>query len=117
MLNINLKRVFALRGISNPQKFLVKGGFTRPTAWNLLNNNTTLIRSKQLELLCELLNCEPNDLYEWKPDKGTKDVSTHPLRALLRTGKTPQYKEMIDQLPLDKLDKVEEMLTELGSSE
>jgi DNA-binding Xre family transcriptional regulator len=64
MLTLNLSRVFALRGIEKPYTELVKCGISRPTAHNLLSLRVTSIKYSHLEKICELLNCEPNDLFE-----------------------------------------------------
>lgn len=117
MLFLNIKRVFALRGIQNPYTQLVKLGISRPTAWNLLDNNVASINNKHLERICEYLNCEPNDLYEWRPSSNTLNTENHPLKALRRDEDAPDYGEMIRQLPLDKIDQVKEMLSGLKSND
>lgn len=117
MLLLNIKRVFALRGIQNPYTQLVKLGISRPTAWNLLDNNVASINNKHLERICEYLNCEPNDLYEWRPSSKTLNTENHPLKALRRDEDAPDYGEMIRQLPLDKIDQVKEMLSGLKNND
>ena len=117
MLIFNIQRVFALRGIGNPYSQLVKLGISRTTAWNLLDNNVNSIQGKHLEKICEYLNCEPNDLYEWKPAKDTQNVETHPLKALRRDDKAERFRAMIRNIPLDKIDQVEALLTELQPAE
>ncbi|MFZ1700569.1 MAG: helix-turn-helix transcriptional regulator [Pyrinomonadaceae bacterium] len=117
MLIFNLPRVFALRGIANPYQQLVKLGISRPTAWNLLDNKVNSIQGKHLEKICEYLNCEPNDLYDWKPNKSTQNVETHPLKALRRNESGEQFRAMIRDLPLDKIAEAKTLLAGLTSSE
>ncbi len=117
MLILNLKRVFALRGIENPFTTLVKNGISRPTATNLLTNRVNSIHSKHLEIICELLNCEPSDLYDWKPSKDTQNIETHPLRKLRRDDSIEGYSEMIKRIPLDKLGEIKNILNELKNDE
>ena len=117
MLIFNLQRVFALRGIGNPYQQLVKLGISRPTAWNLLDNKVNSIQGKHLEKICEYLNCEPNDLYEWKPDKNTVNAENHPLKGLRREGTPASYREMVRNIPLDKIAEAEALLAGLTSSE
>ncbi len=117
MLIFNLQRVFALRGISNPYTQLVKIGISRPTASNLLDNRVNSIQGKHLEKICEYLRCEPNDLYEWKPNRDTQDVENHPLKGLRRDDKADAFRTMIRNIPLDKIDQVEAMLAELQPGE
>ena len=117
MLIFNLQRVFALRGVSNPYTQLVKLGISRPTAWNLLNNSVNSIQGKHLEKICAYLKCTPDDLYEWRPGKDTQDVENHPLKGLRRDDKAARYNELIRNIPLDKIDQVEAMLSGLTSNE
>jgi len=117
MLIFNLQRVFALRGIGNPYSQLVKIGISRPTAWNLLENNVKSIQGKHLEKICEYLRCEPNDLYEWKPNRNTVNAEDHPLKALRRDGKPSNYNELIRNIPLNKIDQVEGLLAGLQNGE
>ncbi|MGQ0542828.1 MAG: helix-turn-helix domain-containing protein [Blastocatellia bacterium] len=112
-----MKRVFALRGVGNAYSQLVKIGISRPTAWNLLENKVSSIQAKHLEKICAYLRCEPNDLYEWKPDRDTVNAEDHPLKDLRREGKTSNYNELIRKIPLNKIDQVEELLAGLTTSE
>ena len=107
MLIFNIQRVFALRGISNPYTQLVKIGISRPTASNLLDNRVNSIQGKHLEKICEYLRCEPNDLYEWKPNRDTVDAENHPLKGLRRDNKASNYSELIRNIPLNKIDQIE----------
>ena len=117
MLIFNIQRVFALRGISNPYGQLVKLGISRPTAWNLLDNNVNSIQGKHLEKICEYLKCEPNDLYEWKPNRDTPDAENHPLKGLRRDNKASNYNELIRNIPLDKIDQIETLLAGLQTDD
>ena len=117
MLRLNIQRVFALRGIGNPFSQLVRIGISRPTATNLLNNTVNSIQAKHLEKICEFLNCTPDDLYQWTPAADTRNVDTHPLRSLRRDNKAARYNELIRNIPLDKIDEVEKMLSSLSSNE
>lgn len=117
MLIFNIQRVFSLRGIGNPYGQLVKLGISRPTAWNILENKVNSIQGKHLEKICEYLNCEPNDLYEWKPNRDTVNPDEHPLKGLRRDDKAARYNELIRNIPLDKIDQVETLLTKLQSED
>lgn len=117
MLNIDLKRIFAIRGIAYPYKSLVKLGISPATAWNLLNRNTTQIKSKHLELICELLSCEPNDIYSWSPSTPLQNAATHPLKALRRDNSAADFQKMIRKIPLDQIERVKELLAEASVEE
>jgi DNA-binding Xre family transcriptional regulator len=113
MLKFNPRRVFRLRGINNDMTFMMKNGFIRSTASNLLNGHTNYVKDSHLEKLCLLLHCTPNDLFDWTPGKDTLIADDHPIHALKRGLPPKSVSEIVKDLPLDKLDKVESLLQQL----
>ncbi len=113
MLRFNPRRVFRLRGIKNDQTFMQKNGFVRSTASNLLNGYQRHVKDVHVERLCLLLHCTPNDLYDWTPDANTLTPEDHPIHALKRGELPKDITEIVKNLPLDKLDKVEALLQQL----
>lgn len=105
MLYFNPKRVFALRGIPNPLTHLIKNGFGRGTANNLLNFTNRSVKYEHLERLCLVLRCTPNDLYDWKPGKDAMATDDHPLHALTRKAEKSPL-DYMKELPLEKLDEM-----------
>lgn len=79
MLRLNLQPIFTARGIDKPYTFLVKAGFTAHSAHIILTSKVRLIKLDYMEILCEKLNCEPNDLLLWTPDKNRPILESHPL--------------------------------------
>jgi DNA-binding Xre family transcriptional regulator len=103
MLALNLKRVFALRGIEKPSGFMFKHGINRQTTYNLLRQETSVVKIEHIELLCRLLKCTPNDLFEW--EGGADSLSAnHPLNDLKRNQTVQSIKEMIKDIPLEKME-------------
>lgn len=103
MLFLNLTPIFKIRGIEKPYTFLVKGGFSAHSATTILNYRTRTFRLDHIELLCDILVCEPNDLLAWTPEKGKKYSENCPLSKLelqpldtklLETFSTMTYKEL-----------------------
>jgi DNA-binding Xre family transcriptional regulator len=82
MLKLNLQPVFKARGIDRPYTFLVKAGFTPHSASVILSDKTKVVKLRYIEVLCEHLNCEPNDLLLWIPDKNKVIADNHPLHNL-----------------------------------
>lgn len=117
MLKANLRQVFESRGVKNPLVLMQKWGISRPTAWNLLDNRVKSISFRHLELICERLNCTPNDLYAWTPGAGVGDVEGHPLRGLMRDDSAADLVETLKELPLDKLKEARELLASLRNSD
>ena len=113
MLTFNPRRVFRLRGINNDLTFMMKNGFIRSTASNLLNGYTRYVKDEHLEKLCLLLHCTPNDLFDWTPAANTLTAEDHPLQTLKRGDAPKNITDIVKNLPLDKLDKVEALLQQL----
>ncbi len=82
MLFLNLNRLFFLRGIINPHRFLVQNGFSANISQRIIHNQKTHIKIKQLLRLCELLRCTPNDLFDYNPQKNSYVDDAHPLHSL-----------------------------------
>lgn len=116
MLIFNPNKIFALRGIEKPYSFLVRNGFGSTTASDLINIKKPLVRTEYLERLCILLNCTPNDLYEWKPDNKTNLTENHPLKTLQKA-EIMQISEIIKDIPVEKLSDVQNLLNQLKNRE
>jgi DNA-binding Xre family transcriptional regulator len=110
MLKINVRKVMEARGIFTPYKFMVKNGFTPTTATKISNGDVEYLRLEYIERLCGLLNCLPNDLFEWSPNDRKEDSPTHPLQAIRKNENSLNLPEILKGLPMDKLRQVEEML-------
>lgn len=113
MLSYNLHPIFSARGIEKPFSFLVKSGFTPHSAHNILNNKTHTLRLDHVELLCEILFCEPNDLLLWTPSKNKIIHENNPLNKLRNNGESkPNLKTVLDALPYNKLKELSNQLSE-----
>lgn len=113
MLTFNLHPIFSARGIEKPFSFLVKNGFTPHTAHNILNDKIKTLRLDHVELLCELLFCEPNDLLLWTPSKNKVIHENNPLNKLRNTHKTNvDVKTVLNSLPYNQLKELSNSLTE-----
>ncbi|MEQ1646134.1 MAG: hypothetical protein ABL959_21965 [Pyrinomonadaceae bacterium] len=62
---------------------------------------------------CPQLNCTPNDLFDWREDGKTVVHDTHALRTLTKQAPDTSVQTAVRELPLDKLEKLGEMLAEL----
>src|SRR3982750_2303225 len=114
MLQFNLTRLLKLRNIDRPYTWLGRNGFVPQTATRRSKNESGRIRADQLERLCLLLNCTPNDLFDWREDGKTVVHDTHALRTLTKPPPDTNIQTTLRELPLDKLEKLGEMLAELN---
>ena len=107
MLTFNFPRAFKLRGIDKPFSFLVSNGFSPNMSTRIVNNRNKEVNIRNLEKLCLLLKCAPNDLFDWVPGKNDIDLEHHPLFTLKRSDKIIQLAQMIHNIPMDKFDDIE----------
>jgi len=115
MLRIDLSRFMASREILAPRRFLISQGFTYHMAGRLLREQTGSISYKNLEKLCRIFNCTPNDLYSWDPMGETADTKV----ALAKlAGRTRQASILgkLKQLPDNKLDQIRQLVDKLYSA-
>jgi hypothetical protein len=68
-----------------------------------------------MERLCMLLNCTPNDLFDWREDGKTVVHDTHALCTLAKQKNDIQT--TLRELPLDTLEKLGEMLVDQKKAE
>jgi DNA-binding Xre family transcriptional regulator len=114
MLQLNLQRIFKARGIVQPYKYLVKGGFVPFTAHKYKNGKVEQIRLDHIEQLCILLNCTPNEIFEWMPNDLLDDRADHPLQAIRRRDKKIDINKLLSKMSLSKLEEVERMIAEVA---
>lgn len=117
MLYFNIKRLLELRGIDKPYAFLIKNGFVSQTASNIINNQIARITPAQMEKLCLLFNCTPNDLFDWRAGANSVVPENHPLRTLVKEKNPPQISQMVKDIPIQRLGELEALINELKKPE
>lgn len=110
MLTFNFNRIFKARGIDKPFSYLVKVGYSDNFATRIVNNRIKRLDLAEIEKLCELLQCTPNDLLEWIPDNKEKTNDKHPLISIRRSDKVVQLTQILNSIPLDKLNEIESVI-------
>ena len=110
MLKFSVKRVMWARGVSKYFSYLRKQGYTPNTASRLLNAHTKNMHLKHMEHLCLLLDCTPNDLLEWEPEKSLTTPENKALSALIRDDEWNKVSNLLFQVPLDELHEVAKYL-------
>ena len=108
---MDLKRIAALRGIENLYTFLAENGFVHSTASKLGREKLSSIKISQIGRLCVLLNCTPNDLFEWREDAENPISETHALRSIIRDNtQRKSLREIVKDVPIDKMLEIERLL-------
>lgn len=110
MLTFNFTRIFKARGIDKPFSYLVKAGYSDNYATRVVNNRFEKINLKDVEKLCVLLQCTPNDLLEWTPEAKDQNNEQHPLSSIKRSNKVVELTKILSSIPLDKLKDIESII-------
>ena len=104
MLTLNLKPIFKARGIDKPYTYLVKSGFPPYTAHNLLNSKTVSFQLRNIDKLCSLLICTPNELLLWTPNRNETIAPNHPLTRLKKRNVDLNWQDTIKNVLLEELE-------------
>lgn len=75
----------------------------------------SVLRLKDVEKICELFHCTPNELLEWYPDAAVKNIENHPLFSLKKKEVMANVSKGISTLKIDELEQVEKFITDLKS--
>jgi len=112
MLHFNFTRLFRAKGIHTPSKYLVQHGFSDKFATRVVRNDFRKLNIDDVEKLCEIFLCTPNDLLQWVPDSKTSDPSTHPLAPLMRDEKVMDLTRTLNSVPFERLLEIEKLIQE-----
>ncbi len=113
MLRFNLTHLFKARGIERPSEYLIESGFSAGTATKIKQGRSHMLNLKHVEMLCEKLNCTPNDLIEWVPTGNQRATESHPLAPLQYRDFNMEVIHAINGLPYQKLQQLTALLKEL----
>jgi hypothetical protein len=115
MLKFNFTRVFKAKGIDRPYTYLVKAGYSASFATRAVNNKVRRLNLADVEKLCVMLQCTPNDLLEWVPNKNFSTEQGHPLSSLQRISNDSRINSILYNIPVDRLSDIEQLiLKEMG---
>lgn len=82
MMNLRIADLCKERMIKNPYTLFVENDISEVKARQYLNGKTNRIMLDDIEILCRLLYCTPNDLMEWTPKNSAQDYEGNPLQAI-----------------------------------
>lgn len=112
MLVYRFERVFKARGIHRPFTFLKKAGFSESFAAKITKKRVMRLNLREIERLCVLLHCTPNDFYEWTPDDNQQVAEDHPIHVIKKSDKVFELTKTLNTIPLDQLDEIEALINE-----
>lgn len=112
MVNYNFERIFKARGIERPFTYLRKAGFSDRFASKIKQGNVRRLDLEEIERLCILLRCTPNDMYEWTPNPGDQIDENHPLNEIRKTDKILNITQTLNTVPLRHLNLIERLIND-----
>lgn len=112
MLTYNFTRVFKARGIDRPYDYLKKAGFSSNFASKINRNEAKRVELRELEKLCVVLRCTPNDVVEWEPDTEEMIDEEHPMNIIRKPEKEVDLTKTLNQIPLGQLREIEDLIHE-----
>jgi DNA-binding Xre family transcriptional regulator len=110
MIRYNFDRIFKARGIERPFTFLRKAGFSDNFATKINQNKVKRLNLEEIERLCVLLKCTPNDFFEWTPDSDNQVNEDHPLNDIRRSDIVIDITKTLNSVPLGQLAEIEQMI-------
>lgn len=115
MLTLDINPVIKTRGVEKPYTFLVKAGISPQSSTMIVQGKTRVFRLDHIEKICELLNCTPNDLLSWTPNKNVKLHDNHSLNKLKRDKKALQLQDTLKTLSLEQLNQIATFINQQNS--
>jgi len=109
MLKLDINHHVSLRGYDNTSQFLRRHGFSNWISHKLTHNQLSGISFREMEQLCTLFRCTPNDLFAWVPEKNEKNVAAHPLNAL---SKKAVDENLVSNLSYEQLKEISKIVKE-----
>lgn len=113
MLKQNIANLLKTRGIENASSYLVQRGMKYHTVNRLLTGKVDSLTYATIEQLCLHCNCSPDDLFVWQPGDMPAMADDHPLHKLKPKPELPSPVDRIKQLPVSKLQKLQEFMDKL----
>lgn len=109
MIHLFLKPMLVARGIDRPYSYLVNAGFSPTDARELLNTDISHFTIAQINKLCEVLHCSPDELLE-SSGQLVNMTDSGLLSALKRSSKTSNWLHNLKENSLQELSKLKEVV-------
>jgi len=112
MFKLEIKSIFAERGVKFPYSTLLKLGIPRATALKMLKGEAAQIRFDHLLILCQYLNCTPKELIRLFAEQGGLSYQNTPLQAWLHQPDMVLAQELQTLKP-DELEQMKQHLKQI----
>ena len=115
MIRINLQHVLWLKNVHDARKYFVSKGINSTTAYRYARMTNKRFTFKELETLCLMFDCTPNDVFEWVPKREHANQG-YALEKLIRTQEEESLIHVIAKLPVEELMDVKRYILEKSKS-
>ncbi|WP_276978870.1 helix-turn-helix transcriptional regulator, partial [Flavobacterium filum] len=99
MITLYIKEMLRYKNLKPTASTLAKMGISWITANNMLSNKAKSITFDHVEKLCIGLNCTPNELFNYKPDK--KGVGPdYVIHEIKKEGTPLALQDVLQRMPM-----------------
>lgn len=112
MLKFDLKRIAEKRGYGNVNEYLRKNGIEVQKAWRLGSGRMKKWDVRDIEKLCLVFRCTPDDLFVYTPVKDKNYDETQPLNKLTRADESLAILNYLKSKSMDEIRELENELAE-----
>ncbi len=82
MMKLRIADLCKERMIEKAYTLFVEAGISKTKTRQYLDGKTNRLMLDDVEILCRLLHCTPNQLMEWTPKSKAEDYEGNPLQAI-----------------------------------
>ena len=101
MLKFNLRPLLQLKGATKLIAYLFHHGFTKNKAQHLIKDQVKVLYISDIEKLCQVFNCTPNDLFAYEESEANPLPPDSALKQLIRKP-IPTVYELVNDLSLQE---------------
>ena len=80
MLKLRIKELAKSRGVTHVYSHLVRNKISKKVAWKIADDKVVQLSLKNMQILCDIFKCEPNDLFVYVPGN-EKELKARPWFA------------------------------------
>ena len=112
MLKFDVHPLLKLKGAKTSAAFLQNLGITKNKSQHLVSENVKLISISDIEYLCQIFNCTPNDLFTFEESAAKPLPPNSALKKLIRTP-IPSIPELVKDLSFEQASELMNKLAEI----
>jgi DNA-binding Xre family transcriptional regulator len=110
MLTLYINEFMLKKGYKSGPWALRKIGMTSTSAYSLTRKGVKTIKLHQLELICQIFDCTPNDLLNYKPGQPKLLEPGHSLLKLQKDTSEYTPMELVKQMRPEELEQARVLL-------